>query len=105
LVFVDCRTHLDRFIQTIADLQRLRALHVLFDEFAVDAFLHNNPAGRGAALASGSKASPQSAFNREVEVGVVELNHGILAAELERTMFEALGRGRPHDAPDRARPS
>src|SRR5580700_5762520 len=98
LVLVDRWAHLYGFIQTVADLQGFGAFHVAFDEIAVDALLHNDPAGRSATLTSGSKASPQPAFNREIEVGVVEHDHRILAAEFERTMFEALGSGRAHNA-------
>src|SRR5580658_7472978 len=36
LILIDRGAHLDRFIHTIADLQRFRAFHVALDEIAVD---------------------------------------------------------------------
>src|SRR6202140_4141180 len=105
LVLVDGWTHLDRFIQTIANLQPLCAIDVALHELCVDAFLHNDPAGRGAALACRSEATPQPAFNRKIEIGVIENDHGILAAKFERTTLKALGRGRTHDASHCARTS
>ncbi len=79
LLFVDRRTHLHGFIEAVADFQFLRAVHVALDELPVDALLHDDAAGRGATLAGGAEASPESAFDGEVEVGVVEDDHGILA--------------------------
>ena len=47
------------------------------------------------------KRAPQPAFDGEFEIGVVEHDHGILAAEFERAMLEALGRGCADDRADR----
>ena len=48
-------------------------------------------------------AAPEAAFDGEVEVGVVEDDHGILAAEFERAMFETLGGDAADDAADGGR--
>ena len=48
-------------------------------------------------------AAPDAAFDGEVEVGVVQHDHGILAAQFQRAMLETLrGRG-ANDAADRGR--
>src|SRR5712671_3361855 len=78
LLLVDRRTHLRGLIQSVADFQLLRAIHVAFDELSVDALLHDDAAGRSTTLAGGAEASPESAFDGQVEVGVVEDDHGIL---------------------------
>src|SRR5207249_1162869 len=90
LLLIDGGSHLHGFVEAVADLQLLGAVHVALDEFAVDAFLHDDAAGGGATLAGGAEASPESAFNGEIEVGIVEDDHRILAAEFERAMLEAL---------------
>ena len=63
----------------------------------IDALLHDDAAGRGAALSGSAKGAPQAAFDGEVEVGVIEHNHGIFSAQFERAMFEALGGGGADD--------
>src|SRR2546430_11656666 len=84
LLLIDGGSHLHGFVQAVADLQLLRAVHVALDEFAVDAFLHDDATGGGATLAGGAEASPESAFDGEVEVGIVQNDHPNLVAEFER---------------------
>src|SRR4030081_106476 len=96
-------SHLGGFIQAGADLQFLGALVIAFDELAVYAFLHDDAAGGSAPMAGGAEASPDSAFDGEVEIGVVEHDHGIFAAEFERAMFETFRGGLSHDAANRGR--
>src|ERR1017187_82936 len=103
LLLIDRRTHLDRFVEAVADFQFLRARDVALDELAIDALLHDDAAGRGATLAGGAESAPEAAFDGEVEVGVVEDDHGILAAEFERAVFESLGRDAAYDAADGGR--
>ena len=98
LLLIDGGSHLHGFVEAVTDLQLLRAVHVAFDELAVDAFLHDDAAGGGAALAGSAEASPESAFDGEVKVGVVEDDHGILPPEFERAMLEALSGDAAHDA-------
>src|SRR5207302_2934125 len=73
------------------------------DKFTIDAFLHDDPAGRGAALASRAEPPPEAAFNGEVEIGVVEHNHRILATQFERAVLETLGGDAADDAAHRGR--
>src|SRR5580698_2105697 len=91
LVFVDGGAHLGFFVEAVADFQMPGKFDITLDELAVDAFLDDDATGCGAALAGGTESTPEAAFDGELEVGVVEHDHGILAAEFERTMFEALG--------------
>ena len=95
---VDRRTHVDALVETVADLQLLRARHELIDELLVHALLHDDAAGRGAALSGRAERSPQRAFQREIEIGVVEHDHRILAAEFQRAVLEALRRFLSDDA-------
>src|SRR5581483_11844630 len=83
LRFVDGRAHVHGFVKAIADLQRLGPLDVAVHELAIDTLLYDDAAGRSAALASGAESAPQSAVDREFEVGVIENDHGVLAAEFE----------------------
>ena len=100
LAFVDGRAHLGALVDTVANFQPLGALDVALHKFRVDAFLHDDAAGRGAALAGGAEAAPDAAFDGKIEVGVVQHDHGILAAQFQRAMLEALGGGGANDAPD-----
>src|SRR4029077_18879293 len=92
--FVDCGAHIDALVQSVSDFQRLGAVHVTRDELTVDALLHDDAAGRGAALSSGAEAAPESAFDGEIEIRIIEHDHRILATEFEGAMLEGLrGRG------------
>src|SRR5207245_9413851 len=91
LGFVDGRTHVHILIEAVADFETLGPVHVAFDEFVVDSFLHDDAAGGGATLASSAEAAPESALDGEVEVGIVEHDHRVLAAEFEGTMLERFG--------------
>ena len=92
------RAHLHGFVEAVADFQFLGAVDEALDEFAIHAFLHDDAAGRSAALAGGAERSPERAFDGEIEVGVVEHDHGILAAEFQRAMLETLGGDAADDA-------
>ena len=98
LALVDRRPHVDALVEPVADLQLLGALHQRIDELLVHALLHDDAAGRGAALAGGAERSPQRAFQRQLEVGVVEHDHRILAAQLQRAVLEGLRRFLADDA-------
>ena len=91
MILVDGRTHLDGFVEAVADFDLLGAGDEVIDKFAIHALLHDDAAGRGAALSGGAECAPEAAFNGEIEVGIVEHNHRILAAEFERAMLETLG--------------
>jgi hypothetical protein len=61
-----------------------RALDEPAHEFVVYAILHDETARRGAALSGGAERAPEHAVERQIQVGVVEHDHGILAAHFER---------------------
>ena len=61
-------------------------------ELVVDALLRDHAARRGAALAGGAERRPEDPLDGEVEVGVVEDDDRVLAAELEVDVLEAVGR-------------
>src|SRR5215472_3459008 len=83
LLLVDSWTHLHSFVEPIAHLEFFRALDQPLVEFAVDPLLHDDAAGRGAALSGGAEGAPERAFEGELEIGIVEDNHGILTAKFE----------------------
>ena len=62
--------------------------------------MQDDAAGGGAALAGGAEGSPERAFNGEVEVGVVEDDHGVLSAHFQGTGLEVGGGGLSDDAAD-----
>src|SRR3954471_16293718 len=88
LALVNCRSHVGSFVKTIADPKFFRALNQAADELAIDAFLRNDSAGRGAALAGCAKGSPERALDCQIQIRVIEHDHGILAAQFQRTMLK-----------------
>ena len=60
-------------------------------ERLVDRALDDDPARGGAALTGGAERGPEDALDGEVEVGVVEDDHRVLAAELEMDVLERVG--------------
>ena len=75
------------------------------DERVVESRRHGDPLDPRARLAAVREGAPERALDGPVEVGVVEHEHRVLAAELEHDRAESLGRG-PRDVPadlDRAR--
>ena len=103
LFLVDGRPHLHRFIQPVADFQFRGALHVAIHKLFINALLHNDAAGGGAALAGGTEAAPEAAFNGEVEIGIIEHDHRILAAQFERAVLKTFRRNAADDAAHRRR--
>ena len=93
LRLVDGGTHVGGLVQAIADFQAARPLHQFVSEVPVHAFLHDDSAGRGAALARGTERAPQRAVECEFQIRVIEHNHRIFAAQFERAALEALGGG------------
>ena len=80
---VDQRPDFGRGIEGMPDLQRLDPRGELFDEFVGDALLDQQPARRGAALAIERVDHEHDGIERAVEIGVVEHDHRVLAAEFE----------------------
>src|SRR3982074_3518736 len=77
LVLVHGRTHLDGLVEAVADLDLLRARDEVIDELAVNPFLNDDAASRGAALSGGAESAPESAFDSEFKVSIVEHDHRI----------------------------
>ena len=92
---MDQRSDLGRGIEGVADLERLHPCGELLDELLRDAFLHQQAAGRGAALAVQRVDHEDDGIERAVELGVVEHDHGVLAAEFEMHAFRASSRLAP----------
>jgi hypothetical protein len=61
-------------------------------QLVVDAALDDDPARGRAALAGRAEGRPDDPFDGEVEVGVVEDDDRVLAAELQMDVLEAVGR-------------
>lgn len=68
----------------VAEHELSGTLHERGDEFVMHAVLHNEPARRGAPLPCRPERTPERPFERQVEIRVVEHDHRILAAHLER---------------------
>ena len=81
LTLVDLRTHLGLHIHRIAYFDGLKGFDKLSDEFVIDAFLHKN-AGTGAAdLTLVKKNTDLCAFDSLVNLAVIEVDIGRLAAQ------------------------
>src|SRR3954469_22035957 len=78
-------------IERMPDLQGLYPGRELFDEFCGDALLNQQPARRGTALAVQRVDHEHDRIQRPVEIGVVEHDDGILAAELEMNALQGRG--------------
>ncbi len=100
---IDQRSHLDAFVEAVADFDLLRALDKHVDSFFGHVAMHDQPAGRGAALTGGAEGAPQRAFDGEIEIGVFHDDLRILAAELERNARQILTADRGDLTPDRRR--
>ncbi len=61
-------------------------------ERVVDLLLDDHAAGSGTALARGSERRPEDAFDGEVEIGVLQDDDPVLAAELEVDVLETIRR-------------
>src|SRR3990172_7959865 len=80
---VDDRADLRRLVEAAAEAQRAGARDELPREAVQDAVVDDHAAGGGAALAAGAEGAPDGALDREVDVGVVEDDDGVLAAHLQ----------------------
>src|SRR4029077_40869 len=88
LFLVDRGTHLHSFVEAVSDFQFSGSINKTFDKVSVNAFLHDDATGRGATLTGRAEGAPQSAFDGKVEIGVIEDDHGVLAPQFKRAMFE-----------------
>src|SRR5207248_6980533 len=62
----------------------------------VDLLVRDHARRGGAALTRRSERRPEDALDREIDVGVVENDDRVLAAELEVHVLEPVGRGLRH---------
>src|SRR5882762_8913588 len=88
LLLVDAGTHIDSWVEAIAEFQFFGAGYQARSEFAVHGFVNGDATGRGTALTSGAEAAPNGAVDREVEIGVIHHYHDVLASHFEAAMFE-----------------
>src|SRR5512140_2005012 len=87
-------TNVSPCLSTIAKLQRLGLVDEKPEEVVVNSLLKNESARRGASLAGGPERSPESAFEREIQVRVVHHDLGILSPHLERQALVHAATGR-----------
>ena len=98
LTLVNSRTHICGLIQSIPDPQLARAFDKAIHKVVINTFFDDDAAGCGAALSSRAERAPQRAFERQLEIGIVEHNHRIFAAEFERAVLKAFRRSRSNCA-------
>ena len=82
-------------LQRVVDDDALQPLDAGRDESVMDALGDDQARGGGAALAGREEGAVDGAFDRRLEVGVVEHDHRVLAAHFE---LELLHRARPQAA-------
>ena len=98
LLLADERAELDRRIVPVADPQRARAVDEPLDERVVQRAVDVDALDTRADLAAVRERPPERALDGAVEIGVVEHEHRILPAELERDRAQALARPTRDDA-------
>jgi len=97
---IDQRADIVRFIQRRADAQVLHARLHLADEALVDRLLHQQARTGAADLALVEPDRIDQAFDRRIQVGVVEHDERRLAAQFQRQLLAAAGRGLADQAAD-----
>ena len=96
LLGVDERTHLGVVARRVANDKRAHGRHQVGEQVVVDGRAGDDPGGRGAVLAGVEEAADLDALDDGGQVGVVEDDHGRLAAQLEVDPLERV-RGRLGD--------
>src|SRR3954465_5743341 len=76
-------------VERMPDLQRPYPGSKFFEEFSSDAFLDQQPAGGGATLAIERVDHKDNRIQRPVEIGVVEHDYGLLAAQFEMDALQS----------------
>ena len=88
---VDQRSHQGAGIERIADAH----LPVRGDQASLELFgaraMHEHPASRGAALSRGAHGAEYDGRDREIEVGALVHDDGVVAAELQEALAEPFG--------------
>ncbi|NRP23209.1 hypothetical protein LPJGGPFB_06479 [Ensifer adhaerens] len=93
LALVDHRADMRAGLQGIVDNQTLHALAHRLNEAVMDAFSHDHPRRRGAALAGGEEGGVDGSFDGDGKIGIVEHHEGVLAAHLQLVLAIVLDRG------------
>ena len=93
LRLADERPKLDLRVEAVAEPQAAGALGELLDERVVERRRHGDPLDAGACLSAVRERAPERAVDRAIEVGVVQHEHRVLAAELEHGRAKARGGG------------
>ncbi len=88
---VDDRADVRVLLPADSEPELLGRAHEPRGELVVDALLRDHAARGGAALAGSAERRPEDALDGEVEVGVVEHDDRVLAAELEVDVLQAVG--------------
>ena len=86
------RAHVDVVLVVGSVAHRARLFREQVDEGVVDGFVHVDPFDAAAALARVLITRPGGSVGGALEIRVLEHDHRILAAELERERRERLGR-------------
>ena len=99
----DHRADVDRLVERIADAEGVHAALQLLDEAVVDRFLDEEARAGAADLALVEPDRVDHAFDRRIEVGIVEDDERRLAAELQRQRLAGAGGGLADLPPDLGR--
>lgn len=78
-------------LERIADADRLVGLGQLLDELVMDLLVQQEAASGGATLTGSADGGKENGAESQVEISVVHDNNGVVTAELEERLAEALG--------------
>ena len=84
-------------VHGIAHAQLLGSLDELGDELVVERLVDEDPAGSRAHLAGVEEAAPEGALDGGVDVGIVEHDQRVVAAQLQADRLRGVA-GELHDA-------
>src|ERR1017187_9131006 len=80
------RSHVDPVFRSVAHLDLLHAVDQFFEKLVRNGLVQNHAAGRGAALSCRAESALRTAFDGEVEIGIVHHHQGVFAAHLARDL-------------------
>ncbi len=90
---VDHGAHVDALVERVAEAEAVHPVLQLGVEAVGDAFLHDEARAGAADLALVEPDRVDQAFDRAIEIGIVEDDVGRLAAKFERQRLAGAGRG------------
>ena len=94
------RAHLHTLLHAVSDPQLARALDQRFRQPGRDGGRGDGARCRGAPLAGAAEGALHDPFDRQIEVGVVEDDHRVLASHLQRDLHAASGDALVESKPD-----